>query len=590
MWRRGGWDEVEEGKSLSNHASVGAWEREGEKSFQPCLSWCVGEGGGRVFPTMPQLVRGRGRGKVFPTMPQLVHGRGRGKSLSNHASVGAWEREGEESFQPCLSWCVGEGGGKVSPTMPQLVRGRGREKSLSNHASVGAWERGGGKVSPTMPQLVRGRGRGKSLSNHASVGAWKREGEKSFKPCLSWCVGEGGGKVSPTMPQLVRGRGRGKSLSNHASVGAWEREGEESFQPCLSWCMGEGGGIERVRMELGEEEKGGIEFTIPTPLIFTCVSLQEICDRYFLLLIQLLSSQTTFPSGGKARAAICQSMVKLLVLLGEGLGREQACDLLRPTLQCFFASFSSVHQDDGREKATPTTTADSDVAEPLSPSPKHASHPEAKPVEFHPLTESLDDPKSGDDPKSSDTPSYMPDSEVYRQLCTTFSKAMAHTAYVNFCMLLGQYYLHDCLCNADLIEQIAYSHDEMEHPQSPLTSILTETLSCDSDTNSESESDEESDDDMGMARDAALKVGPIAAVTGLGMEEAGFRKSSWFVDLEGVEKDDAGGREVRMGGGMGGGGKERRGRGRGGREGKGEEEREDELTRTRGEKKMVKEC
>lgn len=238
-------------------------------------------------------------------------------------------------------------------------------------------------------------------------------------------------------------------------------------------------------------------------------------------------------------------MVKLLMLLGEGLGRELACDHLRPTLQCFFASFSGVHQD--VKSSTSRTSADTEPGtQPEIPSLKKTgalSHPEAKTVDFHPLTESLYSQKP------SDASSYVPDNEVYRQLCATFSKAMAHSAYVCFCMLLGQYSLHNSLCNAELIEQIAYSHDEVAHPSSPLASILTEPLSCDSDTSSESWSDADSDDDVGIARDAALKVGPIAAVTGLGMEEAGFRKSSWFVDLEGMEKEDVGGREVRNEGG-----------------------------------------
>lgn len=269
---------------------------------------------------------------------------------------------------------------------------------------------------------------------------------------------------------------------------------------------------------------------------------------YFLPLIQLLSSQITFSSGGKVRAAICQSMVKLLLLLGETLGRDMACSKLGPILQCFFSSFSGVHEDERKEKPKRTDRhtiavvdtaggaggAGGDLNPPflLSSSLKGSvgvvSHPEAKTVEFHPLTGSLEEGGGGDTPSS-----YVPDSEAYRQLCITFSKAMAHSAYVNFCKLLGQYYLADCLCNAELIEQIAYSHDEVAHPNSPLTSILTESFSCDSDTNSDGGSDEDSDDDdMGVARDAAIKVGPIAAVTGLNMEESGFRKSSWFVDLE----------------------------------------------------------
>ena len=86
-------------------------------------------------------------------------------------------------------------------------------------------------------------------------------------------------------------------------------------------------------------------------------------------------------------------------------------------------------------------------------------------------------------------------------------------------------------------------------PNSPLASILTEAISCDSDTDSNSSSDE-SDEDVGIAREAALKVGPIAAVTGLNLEEAGFRKSSWFVDLEEMNEEESasspvGSKEVR---------------------------------------------
>ena len=73
-----------------------------------------------------------------------------------------------------------------------------------------------------------------------------------------------------------------------------------------------------------------------------------------------------------------------------------------------------------------------------------------------------------------------------------------------------------------------------------------------------------------MAMEAVLKVGPIAAVTGLNMEEAGFRKSSWFVDLEEGEKEEGvSSKEVRRrrGGREEGGEAEREEGGRGGREG-----------------------
>ena len=234
-------------------------------------------------------------------------------------------------------------------------------------------------------------------------------------------------------------------------------------------------------------------------------------------------------------------MVKLLLLLGENLGRELACEKLGPILQCFFACFSGMHQNEASsgKKTTPPRTKDE--SDPVKNSSRQAdlgmsfpvgsvSHLEGKTVEVHPLTESRNEIVTP-------TPSsYIQDNEVYCQLCATFSKAVAHFSYINFCKLLGQYYLQDSLRNADMIEQIIYSHDEVANPNSPLVSILTDPVDCNSDTNSDSKSEDDSDDDdVGMARDAALMVGPIAAVTGLNLEEAGFRKSSWFVELEGEE-------------------------------------------------------
>ncbi len=74
--------------------------------------------------------------------------------------------------------------------------------------------------------------------------------------------------------------------------------------------------------------------------------IQDLCDNYFLPLIQLLSSQTTFPSGGVGRSAVCRSMVDLLLSLGERLGRDEAINVLTDTLQGFFSCFSSVHSNE----------------------------------------------------------------------------------------------------------------------------------------------------------------------------------------------------------------------------------------------------
>ena len=110
------------------------------------------------------------------------------------------------------------------------------------------------------------------------------------------------------------------------------------------------------------------------------------------------------------------------------------------------------------------------------------------------------------------------------------------------------------LLNADLIEQLAYSHDEEARPDSPPATIFTDPGAVDLDAtsdSSDSESEEEDDDEdeeeeTAVARDAALKVGPVVALTQLNMEEAGFRKSSWFVDLEdNVSEETAGNKDVR---------------------------------------------
>ena len=52
-------------------------------------------------------------------------------------------------------------------------------------------------------------------------------------------------------------------------------------------------------------------------ILFLSIPFQNLCATYFIPLIQLLSSQTTFPSGGKARAAICHAAVKILLQIGK---------------------------------------------------------------------------------------------------------------------------------------------------------------------------------------------------------------------------------------------------------------------------------
>ena len=135
-------------------------------------------------------------------------------------------------------------------------------------------------------------------------------------------------------------------------------------------------------------------------------------------------------------------------------------------------------------------------------------------------------------------PDNIQESEYYKQLSTTFSRALVHSSYITFCKLLGQYYLQDILVNAELIEQLAYSHDEEARPNSPPATIFTDPVTLDtgaaSDSSDESDNDDEKDEEgeeSAVARDAVLKVGPVVALTQLNMEDSGFRKSSWFVDL-----------------------------------------------------------
>ena len=310
----------------------------------------------------------------------------------------------------------------------------------------------------------------------------------------------------------------------------------------------------------------------------------EVCDGYFVPLIQLLSAQTIFPSGGKARAAICQTMVSLLFQLGEKLEtRELASEVLIPTLKGFFACFSVVHDGSkaGSKSQTPAMQSparssesagdlrqnglDRDRDENVSVTPtvddplgtRNGTHeslkeleltsrdvPTAKTVEQHPLTLQKEDlnvtPKLARHSRELKEEVLLGESEPYRQVCATFSKPMAHNSYIQFCRLLGQYNLGAQLYNTELIEQIAYGHDEAAQPKSPLPNVLAEPTP-ESDPSSESEDDSDGETSI-EKRDAAIKVGPIIAVTGLGKDASGFGRSSWFVDLD--EREEAAGETI----------------------------------------------
>ncbi len=232
-------------------------------------------------------------------------------------------------------------------------------------------------------------------------------------------------------------------------------------------------------------------------------------------------------------------MVNLLELIGNSLGREEACRILGSTLQLFFSTFSGVHAatvTSSKHSPPASTNTQSLTSSMKNPNSTRVSN---KTVEFKTSEVEEEGSATGTGSIHADN---IQDSEYYKQLSTTFSKSLVHSSYITFCKLLGQYYLQDMLLNADLIEQLAYSHDEEVRPYTPPTSIFSDPIINDTDTTSDSsdESDSEEDGVEGeeeeaetvAARDAALKVGPVVALTQLNMEEAGFRKSSWFVDLD----------------------------------------------------------
>ena len=234
------------------------------------------------------------------------------------------------------------------------------------------------------------------------------------------------------------------------------------------------------------------------------------------------------------------------------LGREKSSVLLIGTLQCFFTCFSGVHgpaferasgeqrnaeKAGGKEKEedeSDRATLMADLDESLTQSMGKVV-PTATEVESHPLCAGTNGEADAEATPLPRSDTLIEENETYRQVCATFSPAMAHAAYVPFCLLLGQINLNKNLYNTDLIEHIAYSHDKVAQPNSPLPSVW-DMPDMKSESSSGSESETSSGDDFDDSwRDVAMKLGPVAAIhgkSGLGSDAAGFGRSSWFVDLE----------------------------------------------------------
>lgn len=260
------------------------------------------------------------------------------------------------------------------------------------------------------------------------------------------------------------------------------------------------------------------------------------------------------------------------------LGRDKASAVLTQTLQCFFTCFDAVHHGRSSLGSPP---AKHDKPDPSTP-PTGLTSPKAPTeVTSHPLTPGAAETTEDNDrhanlavPLPASTTS-IENKEPYQQVCATFSSAMAHAAYIPFCLLLGQIRLNTILINTELIENIAYGHDKVAKADSPLPSVweldpepgswkLDRATQAVSESDSESSSGEESDDDEEEGESVVLKLGPVVALqgkSGLGDDSSGFGRSNWFVDLE---RGEGGGEGAGLGGGGGGGATTKGGEGGGG--------------------------
>ena len=135
------------------------------------------------------------------------------------------------------------------------------------------------------------------------------------------------------------------------------------------------------------------------------------------------------------------------------------------------------------------------------------------------------------------------------QLHQTFSPAMAHAAYIPFCMLLGQISLNTELRNTELIEHIAYGYDNhagQENRVLPSIFLPSEdegSSSSNSDSEDSTTADTTRPAEEELERDVTIKLGPVEALQqrrGLGRDAVSFGRTTWFVDLN----QDAGGGEM----------------------------------------------
>ena len=319
-------------------------------------------------------------------------------------------------------------------------------------------------------------------------------------------------------------------------------------------------------------------------VIISSLCGQVLCENIFIPLIQLLSSQTIFPSGGEARATVCHSLVLILLKVGEKLGRDKSSALLE-TLRLFFTCFDGVYTQCGphdtlesvatvsgnrnRAESSSVLQHSALVSQKSAPGKLQAEGRErsntaspsmmasrrgkwkntvsldregqvASSLTTHVTSHSLDDGVTPiiNKPK-------WPEA-LEQQLQATFTPAMAHATYIPFCKLIGQIRITNELQNSDLIEQIAYNYDNDEKEKVCLPSVFP-TSEDELSSLSSAESDDSTAEEYDTAHDVTIKLGPVVALQrkrGLSEDAVDFGRPSWFVNLQHESSVDSTGNVV----------------------------------------------
>lgn len=333
--------------------------------------------------------------------------------------------------------------------------------------------------------------------------------------------------------------------------------------------------------------------------IFYLFSLcgQVLCENIFIPLIQLLSSQTIFPSGGEARATVCHSLVLILLKIGEKLGREKSSNLLLETLRLFFTCFDGVHTRCGPHDALESVATVSGnrnraetssvlqhsalVSQKFAPGKLQAGGRERSNTASPSMmasrqgkwshsknTVSLDREGQVTSSLTTHVTSHSLDDGVTpiinkpkwpealeQQLQATFTPAMAHATYIPFCKLIGQIRITNGLQNSDLIEQIAYNYDNDEKGKVCLPSVFP-TSEDELSSLSSGQSDDSTAEEYDTTHDVTIKLGPVVALQrrrGLSEDAVDFGRPSWFVNLQHESSVDSTGNVVTPTGVMSGG-------------------------------------